>query len=212
MRKITLSLFVAGVFLTGTNNASAQAVEQGNFLIDAYYGFPNLYTAVFKAAYVTSGTEENLKVRGIGPMGLRGEYLVGDKIGIGLDIGFNNTKISYTESMNVYDNLAGVSLPIDYTYEFTTKKLGVLATFNYHFLELDQIDAYFVLGAGYGNRSFNFKSSNPDYTPQNLNSIIPIASKIGIGARYFFTESIGANIALGLGQGGIINVGLSAKF
>jgi hypothetical protein len=30
--------------------------------------------------------------------------------------------------------------------------------------------------------------------------------------RYFFTENIGANLGLGLGQGGLVNIGITAKF
>ena len=45
-----------------------------------------------------------------------------------------------------------------------------------------------------------------------MESLIPISYKIGVGMRYFFTENIGANLALGLGQGGLVNVGVSAKF
>jgi opacity protein-like surface antigen len=42
--------------------------------------------------------------------------------------------------------------------------------------------------------------------------LIPVASRIGVGLRYFFTDNLGANLGLGFGQGGLINVGISAKF
>ena len=49
-------------------------------------------------------------------------------------------------------------------------------------------------------------------SPRRRKTLIPISYKIGVGMRYFFTENIGANLALGLGQGGLVNVGVSAKF
>jgi outer membrane protein W len=88
-----------------------------------------------------------------------------------------------------------------------------MVTFNYHFLESnDNLDAYFMVGAGYGNRSFTFSSTDPNYTEASVKSIIPVASRIGVGMRYFFTDNIGLNLAIGFGQGGLVNGGLSLKF
>ncbi len=201
---------IAAFGMMFSNNASAQAVEEGNLVFDVYYGFPNLYTTVFKAAYANSGTEEDLKVSGLGPVGFRGEYLLADKIGLGLDIGFNNSKVSYTETSSGV-NSQGQIVENTYTYDFTTKKLGVMLTFNYHFIDNDQVDFYGVFGVGYGNRTFSFESSDPNYDEGSIESLIPVASRIGVGVRYFFTDNIGVNVAAGFGQGGILNAGLSVK-
>ncbi|MEJ6799038.1 MAG: OmpW family outer membrane protein [Crocinitomicaceae bacterium] len=198
--KKTIIGAIAAFGIMFSNTASAQALEEGNLVFDVYYGFPNLYTTVFKAAY-TQGTEEGLSISGIGPVGFRAEYLLADKIGLGLDIGFNNTKVSYTET----------GLIEDYTYDFSTKKIGVLLTFNYHFIDNDQVDFYGVFGVGYGNRTFSFESSDPSYTQAEISSLIPIAARIGVGVRYFLTDNLGINVAAGFGQGGILNAGLSVK-
>jgi hypothetical protein len=213
MKKFTFSLLASVVIsLVNLSTINAQAVRQGNVITDIYYGFPNLYSAVFRAAYANSGSEVGLEIGGIGPIGLRAEYMVADKIGIGLDVGFNNSIISYSEESSVYNQNTGVYDPITYQYNFSTQKIGAIATFNFHFIENDKVDAYAVFGAGYGNRSFKFESSDPSYTPGTVKSLVPVSSKIGVGVRYFFTENIGANLALGFGQGGLFNVGLSAKF
>jgi outer membrane protein W len=198
MRRVKFSIFaLTGLFLLTIGASVAQSVKTGNILVDAYYGFPNLYTTVFKTAYANSGSEEGLKIGGVGPLGVRAEYMVADKIGVGLDIGYNNSKVSFVEN--------------SYTYDFTTRKIGVMATFNYHFVSNDKIDAYLVFGAGYGNRTFSFKTDDPIWTKQSTTGLIPVASKIGLGFRYFFTEHIGANLAVGFGQGGVINAGVSYK-
>lgn len=206
MKKLVffLTFTVGAVF---SNNVSAQAVEQGNVIFDGYYGFPNLYTTVFKTAYANSGTEVNLKINGIGPLGFRAEYMVADKMGVGIDVGFNNSKITYQEEG--YDPNTNSTVMYDYT--FSTQKLGVMATLNYHFLDNDKVDAYAAFGMGYGNRSFKFESTDPNYVEANISGLIPVASKISVGMRYFFTDNLGANLALGFGQGGIINAGLSFK-
>lgn len=196
MKLIALAVLCS---FTSTGNLNAQVLEEGDKVVDVYYGFPNLYTAAFKSAYASSVTDNSLKIGGIGPVGARFEYMVSDKIGLGVDIGFNNSRITYTENT--------------YKYDFTTQKLGIMATVNVHFLERnDKLDLYGVFGIGYGNRSFNFSSTEPDYTPTNVKSIIPIASRLGVGLRYMFTDNLGANLGLGFGQGGLANVGLSFKF
>ncbi len=210
--KKTLLTFVAFSMLGLTSQVEAQVVEQGKVIVDGYYGFPNLYSSIFKTAYANSGTELNLKIGSMGPVGIRGEYLISNKIGFGLDLGMNSTTLTYSQPTQVYNSTTETYTTMNYDYTFKTQKIGAIVTFNYHFIENDNFDAYFVFGAGYGNRTFDFKSTDPSYSASSIKSLIPVASKIGFGMRYFFTENIGANLAVGAGQGGLVNIGLSAKF
>jgi len=210
--KKTLLTFVAFSMLGLTSQVEAQVVEQGKVIVDGYYGFPNLYSSIFKTAYANSGTEVNLKIGSMGPVGIRGEYLISNKIGFGLDLGMNSTTLTYSEPTQVYNSTTDTYTTMNYDYTFKTQKIGAIVTFNYHFIENDNFDAYFVFGAGYGNRTFDFKSTDPSYSSSSIKGLIPVASKIGFGMRYFFTENIGANLAVGAGQGGLVNIGLSAKF
>jgi len=202
MKKLILPLLALTIMLAPTKT-NAQALQQGNVIIDAYYGFPNLYSAIFKAAYESSNST-GLTLGSQGPLGIRAEYLITDKVGFGIDLGMNSSSISYSE--------ADINTNINYDYKFTTRKIGAIFTFNYHFVENDILDAYFVVGGGYGNRNFKFTSTDPNYIEESVESVIPISYKIGVGMRFFFTENIGANLALGLGQGGLVNAGISAKF
>ena len=201
MKKLILPLLALTMMLAPTKT-NAQALEQGNVIIDAYYGFPNLYSTVFEAAYESSNST-GLTLGSQGPLGIRAEYLITDKVGFGIDLGMNSSSISYSEA-DINNNI--------YDYKFTTRKIGAIFTFNYHFVENDILDAYFVVGGGYGNRTFKFTSTDPNYIEESVESVIPISYKIGVGMRFFFTENIGANLALGLGQGGLVNAGISAKF
>lgn len=210
---VGVTMFLA-LFVASTQNVNAQCLEEGTILIDGYYGFPNLYTSVFKAAYANANdgaTQVGLKIKGLGPVGLRGEYLVSEKIGVGVDIGMNNTSISYDETSDHYNSTTGLYESKTYNYKFSTQKIGVMGTFNYHFVNKDKVDAYFMFGAGYGNRSYKFTSTDPDYTAASVKGLVPVAMRVGVGMRYFFTDNIGANLGLGFGQGGIINAGLSFK-
>jgi outer membrane protein W len=204
MKKLGLSILLCINVVVTTNHAFGQCIKEGTVIVDAYYGFPNLYTTVFKAAYVNNGSPSDVKVTGIGPVGLRGEYLLTNKLGLGLDLGYNSTTVTYKYS-NVFNGPT-------YTETAKTQKIGIMATINYHFIVKEHIDFYGMYGVGYGNRTFTDKSTEPGYTSTViLKSTIPIASRLGIGLRYFFTDKIGANLALGFGQGGLINAGISFK-
>lgn len=208
-----LKLTVIGLLsMFAFNMTNAQAVNEGDIIFDAYIGFPNLYKIGFKNTNANSGTEMDINVTGIGPLGIRGEYMVADKFGVGLDIGFSNTNINYREE-NTYTNPNnGNSTTEVYDYKLFTQKLGVMVTFNYHFIQSsDNFDAYVMTGAGYGNRTFGWETNDPNFKEQNFNSPIPVAARIGVGMRYFFNDNIGVNLAIGLGQGGLLNGGISFK-
>lgn len=210
MKKLILPLIALTMMLAPTKS-NAQAIGEGKIIVDGYYGFPNLYTAVFKSAYSNaSGT--GLTFGSAGPLGLRAEYLISDKVGFGIDLGMNSSSISYSQASTTGYDVNNNPILVTYDYKFTTKKIGAMVTFNYHFVESDKFDAYFVTGLGYGNRSMKFTSTDPLYSTPTVNSLVPVSAKLGVGMRYFFTENIGANLGLGLGQGGLVNVGITAKF
>lgn len=207
MKKCLTIVSVFMVFISAGNVATAQAVEEGNVIIDAYYGFPNLYSTTFRAAYANSGSETDISIKGLGPLGGRVEYMLADKFGLGLDIGFNNTKLTFTDA-----GTDSNGNPTTYDYDYSTAKFGAMITMNYHFLDNDNLDLYGQFGIGYGNRNFKFSSTDPNYTELSVESLIPVASRLGVGMRYFFTDNVGVNLNLGFGQGGLANAGVSFKF
>lgn len=213
MTKNFLNVFITVMMIsTGLNQQTyAQAVEEGNLVFEGYYGFPNLYTSVFKTAYANSGSELDLNVGGAGPFGFRFEYLITDKIGLGLDIALTSSSVNFNELGTVYNPTLGTYTDVIYNYDFSTRKFGALVCFNYHFLDNDEFDLYSTVGVGYSNRNFDFTSTDPDYLPTSVSSLIPVGFKAGLGMRYFFTDNIGANLQLGLGQGGLLNAGISFK-
>lgn len=205
------SITVLLLFLFSFQSASGQVVKEGDVLIDAYYGFPNLFKVVLKAAYLNSGEELDVQIGGLGPLGARGEYLISDEIGLGLDISYRSLFINYREADQAYNDNTGQYEDVFYDYTFTTAKLGFMLTFNYHFVINDQLDAYGMIGAGYGNRSLEVESTNPDFVPEKIAGVVPISARVGAGLRYFFTDNIGINASIGFGHSGLLNAGLSFK-
>lgn len=191
-------MLVATTIFSG--NVKAQG--EGSIIVDGYYGYGSFYNAVFKALVSSDALESNFK--GVGPLGVRGEYMISDKIGFGLDIAYNSSMIEYTETDFITD--------VTYDASLKTAKFGIMPTFNYHFVNNDSFDAYFMVGIGYGNRTFTAKSDYAGYVSPTYSSTFPVASRVGVGMRYFFTENIGLNLGMGLGQGGLLNAGVSARF
>jgi outer membrane protein W len=196
-------MVVVATLTTTKSNA-----QEGRIIVDGYYGYGSFYNAIFKA--MVSG-DASSKFKGLGPMGVRGEYMLSDKVGFGLDLAYTSSSIEYTETYTEYDeNFNTVSTTYDASLK--TAKLGAMVTFNYHFVNTDKFDSYFVFGFGYGNRSFTAKSDYIGYESPEYNSTFPVASRLGVGMRYFFTDNLGLNLGLGLGQGGMLNAGVSARF
>jgi len=199
MKKI---LLVFALFAGTTFSASAQ-VQQGSILIDAYYGFPNLYKSAFEGV-VATGTETNVKAGGIGPLGLRAEYLASDNFGVGIDFCYSNAYVSQ-------DDFGSDGVTV-YNYEINSPKIGIMATLNYHFVTTETVDFYFIAGGGWKNRTLNAETNDPDYNTESIDlSLLNIAARVGLGTRIFFTENIGINLGVGFGQGSILNGGVSVK-
>lgn len=191
-----LALFLS---FFSTNQIHAQALEQGNVVISPYYGFPNLYTSVLKSTYANSGYNE--EVGGIGPVGLRGEFMATDRIGIGVDFNYANTYIKWS------DDFSG---PV-YNYEVSVPRIRAMARFNFHFGNSDVFDFYAGVGAGFSSFTAKYETDDPDWFYEEVSNPIPVAFRAAVGTTYFFTDFLGASLELGLGGGALMHFGVSLK-
>ncbi len=215
MKKLLfLGLFAATTVVS--TNVNAQAVEQGSVIVDVYAGYGTVFNALFRSAY--QGVDADSKLSAIDAIGVRAEYLVSDKFGVGLDFTYSSIKIvdPYTSTVYTYDQNGFITGSTAAVYEqtFSSKKIGVMASMNYHFLDNDKVDAYTNLGVGFKNRSYGYESTDPTQVSEDLGvgTLLPLALRVGVGMRYFFTDNIGINMNVGLGQGGWVNGGLALKF
>ena len=195
-------LFVFAMVAGTTFSASAQ-VQQGTILVDAYYGMPNLYKSAFQSL-VSASDATNVQSGGIGPLGVRAEWLAAEKFGVGIDVCYSDAYV--TEDAMGSDGMM-------YSYELRSPKIGIMATMNYHFVSTETVDFYFIAGGGWKNRTLTSTTDDPNYTTDSIDmSLLNIAARVGVGARIFFTENIGINLGVGFGQGSIFNGGVSMKF
>ena len=200
MKNIIVILFV-GVLFFNTQPVKSQAIEEGNVLIDAYYGFPNLLTAALKTSYANGTQVAGLKVGGMGPLGGRFEYMLDEKIGLGLEVNYANSYVDWNED----------SLNVTYNYRVSAPRYRIMPRFNFHFSNNESLDAYFAVGAGFKSTKYKFESNNPTYNPGSVTGIIPFTFRAAIGMRYFITDNFGLGGEFGLG-GVLVTFGAALKF
>ncbi|MHB8261003.1 MAG: outer membrane beta-barrel protein [Bacteroidia bacterium] len=193
-------------------NSNAQCVKQGDVLVDAYYGFPNLFKSILQAdanniQNSTGGAVAGgLTIYGIGPMGAKAEYLLTDKFGMGIDFNYSNVGVKFS---NATTNSNGN--PVTYNYNLSSPAIRAMLGFNFHFVRTDKIDVYGAVKAGYYNRSFGMVTNDPNYH-LNLSLGDPLAFRLEIGMRYFITENIGVHVNLGFPGGPLVAAGVAFKF
>lgn len=214
MRKILLTASVAMSMVLGvTKSAEAQAVEQGDMITTAQYGFPNFWNLLVKAAYDDSQTYYDFKIKGFGPIGAQFEFMVTDKIGLGIKSNYSGTSISYYEGQPVYDsngNQTGTTL---YDYKLSFTRVRALGRFALHFGNSDNFDGYFGIAAGYSSFSVKYESNDPNYDGDvAFKNPVPIGFRLDVGGTYFIVPKFGINFEIGIGGGPLLNAGIATKF
>ncbi|RYM30782.1 hypothetical protein ERX46_17020 [Brumimicrobium glaciale] len=199
-----LKIITAGLLsmfaILSLNSFNAQVLTKGDFLFDAYIGSPKTYELTNRNDVKRFEREDGYLIySGIAPIGIRTEYMISNRIGLGFDASYTDLKISSLS----YGNAK--------FHEY--KSIATMLTFNYHFLKSsEKFDLYGTLGVGAALRSSTEISYIPKYQREDYVYDYPLALKIGLGARYFITDKIGVNLSVGYGEGGFVNGGISIKF
>lgn len=196
MKKILLMLTV--VILATSLKTKAQSFTKGNHLVKAGFGFPTIMGSIFS----TYENEVGYKNSSFGPMYLKYEHALTDKIGLGLNIAYTKNEASYTE------NVSGS----DYKASVTRTSLSALARLNFHFANSKKFDPYFGPGIGYRTAEWTFKTENPNgSTDDKIPTFFPFGLEFTIGANYYLTDNIGLYAEAGIAKSPI-QFGLVGKF
>ncbi|HUS02627.1 MAG TPA: OmpW family outer membrane protein [Chitinophagaceae bacterium] len=190
---------IALVFLFLTTSAFAQddyAYTQGSSTISAGYGVGNIWKKLFKLSASFSGGTN--KVSATGPFTLIYEYGFSDKISAGVAFGYSNVKSDY-------DDGAGDK------YSESLRNISAIVRANYHFGSSEKLDPYVGLGIGYYNFKYGYDDNSG--TPME-NFAIPTALGYSaqLGAKYYFSSSIGVFAEVGYVAGSYGQVGITARF
>lgn len=187
-----------------------QVNNQGSIIVDPYYGFPNLGKSTLSqiSEHITG-----LSTKGIGPVGLRAEYFVSDKIGVDFIYNSNRLKYEKSDTSTVYNSQTqGYDQVVTYkSIERLMQRFRFQARINYHFIDCsnENLDPYVGFAVGTNRK---IKDYSIDGVRQSNESAftIPFSLRVCTGLRYYFTPLIGANVELGLG-GPLISAGVSIK-
>ena len=186
MKNITTKLFIASAIVFSTlNAASAQGYEQGDKLLNVGVGFGSTFLA--------SGLKSTLP-----PVGLRFELGVTDKISAGAYMGYAVASHEMAA--------AGGNWEWKYSYVI------IGARGSYHFVLTEKLDTYAGAMLGYNKASVTVTKPEGYAGPE-----LPSAEAGGmiwgghVGARYMFSEKIGAFGEVGYGIA-VLNLGVTAKF
>ncbi|MFT6921891.1 MAG: hypothetical protein ACJA1C_000889 [Crocinitomicaceae bacterium] len=212
MKKV---LFLMGAMLTISTASIAQTpVGQGNVIIDPYIGLPNWGNSLLYSKYDgDDATVTNYKTNGgVLSYGGRVEYLVADNFGIGVDVNYEISGFNYDYTSSVYDETSMTYSDVTYNYDYKAKKLRAMLRLNYHFVQNDRVDAYAGFAGGYKNVNRVISSNEPGFEETSGEALVPVAIRLAVGARVYFTDNIGAHVELGAFGGGLLQVGVSAKF
>jgi hypothetical protein len=215
MKKMKKLIVAILLFIGCYSNTNAQTIQKGDVLIDGYYGLINSYSNTYTPLFIVV-SPDIITNKSTDPIGFRIESMETEKFGLGLDVAYNASEVTYTSDYNYYYN-SFASSGIDTTTgkkhinTYKSKKNGALLSFNFHFVTTDKLDAYMSLGIGYDNRKIQESITDPTVISSNRTSLLSISEKFGLGIRYFFTPKIGEDFAFNLGQRGLLNFGLTMK-
>lgn len=214
MTVILTSIFSINTFSQETEASSNEkvsvgVVRKGNFILDPYYGAPNFGKSLLKNITFNNQNINSTGAGGLGPMGVRAEYMLADKFGLGIDFIFNSTKLGLTYDSLYSDN----TLYRRYQGELAMKRIRVQLRFNYHFISTNKMDAYVGIGAGSNTRIWSVTNTDPNYQFEKgkvKGTLLPFSMRAAVGLRYYFIPNLGLNAEIGIG-GPLVSAGVSVK-
>lgn len=205
---LSFASLIAAAAIFSPSNVRAQAFPEGSNSVTVGYGF----VTVLGALNSTFDTYSDLDYSSLGPLYFKFEHAVSDNIGLGLNVAYAGNDWSYKYD---YSDVDANGNAVTRQYVATQKRTtySILARFNYHFGSNDRLDPYLGLGLGYRNANWTYSTTDPSGSESgvDLPNLVPLGFELTFGARYFFTDNIGAYMEVGAAKS-ILQAGLSVKF
>ncbi|XOV67719.1 MAG: outer membrane beta-barrel protein [Fluviicola sp.] len=213
MKKIFM-LFGATLALSTASYAQTMT-EAGNLIVDPYIGTMQSNILRSEPSLGEGQTISNYRLNG-GQFGygLRAEYMLADNFGLGVDFNYVKSGSNYDVTQEEYDTTSMTNVMRTYNYDYTSVRIRAMLRMNYHFVQTDNVDAYtgFAVGYKHANREWTVEdpNANTDGLEQDR-ALIPMAIRLSLGTRIYFTDNIGMMIEIGAGGGTPLQLGLSVK-
>lgn len=189
------------IFGLGSSTVSGQHYSEGNMIGSVGYGFGNLAQATFSVYKNSTGYNYSA----IGPVFLKGEYMITDNFGIGGAFAYAGAEVIWEDEFTTTTTGETLKYKVDWS------SWSLLARANYHLGDHDKFDPYLGAGVGYRTAKWNWSDNDPDEDyALSYDSPFHLGMELTGGARYFFTENIGAYVEVGMAKA-VVQFGISAK-
>jgi hypothetical protein len=178
-----------------------QFLRAGDNIFEVYYGGPNFFknplTANLNGGKIVSRS-------GIGHTGFRFENFLNTHFSIGVETAFVQGEYDVRNTVTTYDPITYEQKDSSYSETRGVTRAGVIALFSYHDSQFKNFDYYFSGGVGYQYKKYS------GFNEERY--VFPITFRVAAGFRYYVTPAFSLGMNLGVGQGGILNVGAGFKF
>lgn len=213
MKKMIFAAVAAFGMLFGAQFSATAQVEEGSIIIDPYIGAPTIniwWKNLVDLDQANSST--------VGPpigFGGRFSYLVSDNFGIGLDVNYVKSGYEFTDvclGCGDWDTTSMSYADVEQTTRFESDVLRIMIRMDYHFVQTENLDVYLGVGAGYKYaKRVGYLDGVVNGNIGWTGAAIPVATRVGIGMRYYFIPNLGLHLELGAGGGQLIEGGISVK-
>lgn len=200
MKKIFFTA-IATVSLFCSLTAQAQS-GNGRVIFSAGYGFPNFLASTLNAF----DKYENFSVSSAGPFFGKLEFMITDRVGIGVNVAYSTVSGNFTE-----DSITFEGQDLIYDSKITRTSLSVLGRLNVHFGNSEHFDPYAGIGIGYRNAHYTYTSENPNGNDYSFPGFNPVGLDMTVGMRFYLTKNIGFYTEVGLAKAPI-QVGVNMRF
>lgn len=200
-QKITtsaLAILLLAYFLL-PSHVAAQALHRGQYLVEGFYGYPNLLTILTRDAMQADPANSTVKVAGFGAIGIRFQYMLTRRLSVGTELCYAQTTASYNlNDLDAQGNSSIVRMHV------IMPRPRVLARVEYHLLQRQAYEAYVAAGAGYNAGKMHFTASDPTYFDRHpTDHTLPFQSafsyRLAFGGRYFPSPHIGLSAEVAIG-------------
>jgi hypothetical protein len=179
MKKLFL---VASLGLLGLAS-SGQSFQKNDLILSGGLGRSILSTPNWDNYENIPGFSTNL----FQPITLKAEFALSNEIGLGLSTVYSAASARWQDQ--------------GYSYESSYNKLSITPRLNIHFLRKKVLDMYIGGGLGYKTGEYQFKSTDPAFSPVSSIGVIHISLEASLGMRAYITPDLGAFAELGVGHG-----------
>lgn len=214
MKKV--SLFFIVIFLFSINSFT-QVFEEGDFVVDAQIGFPNISyvkTQINSLSHLSlSPNSSNVKNKSIGQFIINSEFFITETVGMNISFNYGYYYDYYEREESIYDGNTNTTITNVYFYEKQTHRFRLYIGPHFHLTRTEKLDTYFGVKAGLKQSKIIVNNNDPNNIIFNefeeLN-LIPVGLRVCYGLRYLVGERLLLNTEFGLG-GPVVSVGISYK-